>query len=365
MARFADKAIDLWNRIPNPRAWALLPWILGFTLGAASFRRTLDLPLPAAAVLWATALMAGLFFAFRAKPLLWEPGDQASKEQAPAEHPAPTPAPPPPLLDMVSIPGDIFRMGTPPVTDAQIKENAIGWSEDDARRWIERERPAHRVRVSPFSMARTPVTRSQWRAVMPDAPPEWEAKGADGDLPATHVDWRQALAFCNALSQREGLTDCYRKDEQDQWHWNRTADGYRLPTEAEWEYACRAGTETHWYWGNSARQAKKHAWLDTDSKRRLHPVGSKKANPWGLQDMAGLVFEWCWDRYGGYAEEGDQPVVNPEGPLEGAAADHPPVAGPGLQTRFQGQPAASGAVDTRLEAIGYPFKEVAVHVDQT
>jgi formylglycine-generating enzyme required for sulfatase activity len=218
-------------------------------------------------------------------------------------------------------------MGSPPATEAEIAEYALEWSkvlgknpkeaEQDVAGWRAREEPAHRVRISAFLMARTPLTRGQWRAVMPEAPDEWQANGSDDPLPATHLDWTQALAVCNALSEREGLAPSYGQDAAGQWHWERTADGYRLPTEAEWEYACRAGSQTRWFWGDDPEGADAHAWFSGTSVGQLHPVGAKDPNAWGLHDMAGLVWEWCWDRYGSYPDQGGTKLQDPEGPSEG------------------------------------------------
>jgi formylglycine-generating enzyme required for sulfatase activity len=110
------------------------------------------------------------------------------------------------------------------------------------------------------------------------------------------------------------------------------ADGYRLPTEPEWEYACRAGTETTWFWGDDPGGADTHAWHRGNSAVKIKPVGGKAPNPWGLHDMAGLVYEWCWDRFGAYPREARSPLQDPIGPSEGdtrvvrgGSFDDPPV----------------------------------------
>lgn len=118
--------------------------------------------------------------------------------------------------------------------------------------------------------------------------------GAPGDrLPAVEVTWWEAVRYCNRLSLVEGLTPVYQLSEADeQVSWDHTANGYRLPTEAEWEYACRAGTA-----GPRYGELDEIAWYVDNSDGRPHAVGLKAPNPWGLYDMLGNAFEWCWDLY--------------------------------------------------------------------
>ena len=321
----------LRNRIPASRFEIGLLWMLGLGVGAAGFVATLALPLPAAIACWVAAAALGGGLALRAEPLLWEaPPPPVAGPQAPSV-PVPEPPPPPPrlappaLLDLVALPGGDFQMGSPPATEEQIRAYAEEWAQafdkkpeetlDDVRRWLKQEQPAQPVRLSPFWMARTPITRGQWRALMPEVPDEWG--DADDALPATHIDWPQSIAFCNALSEREALTSCYRQDEQGDWHWDRAADGYRLPTEAEWEYACRAGSEPRWFWGDEPDGADQHAWYRGNANGRLQSVGGKTPNRFGLLDMSGLVYEWCWDRYASYPQDTETRLNYPAGPLEG------------------------------------------------
>ena len=127
------------------------------------------------------------------------------------------------------------------------------------------------------------------------------------------VRWREAIAFCNARSQADRLHPCY---DVPAGKCDFSADGYRLPTEAEWEYACRGGTSQAYYFGDDPRKLKTHAWFKDNADRSTHSVGQWRANPFGLYDMAGNVWQWCNDWYQvDYYEK--SPADNPRGPDQG------------------------------------------------
>jgi formylglycine-generating enzyme required for sulfatase activity len=177
------------------------------------------------------------------------------------------------------------------------------------------EKPQHRVRITrPFYLGVYEVTQGQYQAVMGENPSKF--KGSD-ELPVEQVNWLDAAKFCNALSEREGRNPHYHIE------FARVTivrgDGYRLPTEAEWEYACRAGSQTLYFFGDDPNAFSSFAWLaensdqeEFDSRRfddgrakhdadltrlgpHTHPVGQKRPNAFGLYDMCGNVAEWCWD----------------------------------------------------------------------
>lgn len=145
------------------------------------------------------------------------------------------------------------------------------------------------VDLAPYRLAAFPVTQALYAQVTGLRP-----SGPQGDRrPVESVSWWDAVRFCNALSRRDGFTPAYRVDADDEGiEWDAAADGYRLPTEAEWEYACRAGTT-----GPHYGPLDEVAWYRANSGERVHDVGGKQPNPWGLYDMIGNVWDWCWDVY--------------------------------------------------------------------
>ena len=206
--------------------------------------------------------------------------------------------------DFVLIKGGTFTMGSP----ATEPESGT----DEAQ---------HRVTVSDFYIAKSSVTQREYTQLMGSNPSEF-----NGDnLPVENVTWFDAVRFCNARSAREGLTPAYTINGETVT-WNRGANGYRLPTEAEWEYACRAGTTTPFNIGDNItdREANcynNYGYNNNSSGRvtggyrgRTTPVNSYPANNWGLFDMHGNVADWCWDWYGEY---GTAAQTNPTGPATG------------------------------------------------
>lgn len=170
------------------------------------------------------------------------------------------------------------------------------------------ESPAHKVNLSAYWMDKFEVTHEMFTKVQLPDPSHWQDNPAK---PVEQVRWRDAKQFCNERSRLEGLTPCYNEKTRD-WDCDYSASGYRLPTEAEWEYACRAGTEGSYDFAQADR-LRQYAWFGEDSEQKTHAVGQKKPNAFGIYDLYGNVSEWCEDVYSPtYYRE--SPTLNPHGP---------------------------------------------------
>ncbi len=188
----------------------------------------------------------------------------------------------------VEIPAGVFMMGSTPTEE--------GRNSDETQ---------HEVRITrPFWLKTTEVTQGEWEAVMGSNPSRFKACGSN--CPVEKVSWIDAVAYLNELSAREGLESCYGGDGSFR---GLGCPGYRLPTEAEWEYAARAGKA-----GEPAEELDLVAWYDRNSVVKTHPTGSKDSNAWGLYDMLGNVWEWVHDKYGPYGGAETDPV----GPSSGS-----------------------------------------------
>ena len=189
----------------------------------------------------------------------------------------------------VLVEGGTFRMG-----------NASGGND---------EKPVHSVTVSSFYMCDHEVTQAEYKAVMGTNPSSFSGN----NKPVEQVSWYDAIEYCNALSKKEGLKACYTKSGNT-YACDWTANGYRLPTEAEWEYAARGGNKSKGYTYSGGNTAVSVAWTKDNSGNTTHDVKTKNANELGLYDMSGNVSEWVWDWYGNY---GSTSQTNPRGSSSG------------------------------------------------
>jgi formylglycine-generating enzyme len=192
-------------------------------------------------------------------------------------------------VDMIFVPGGTFRMGS---------------DEADPD-----EAPAHEVTVVPFVIDQFEVSHDQFKKHQLPNPSHWQD---DPRKPVEQVRWRDAKLFCNERSLAEGLTPCYDEALKG-WPCNFEANGYRLPTEAEWEYAARAGSGDSFPMG--AKSLRQSSWHATNAGEKTHVVGTRRPNAWGIHDLHGNVSEWCQDVYQeDYYRQ--SPGDNPRGPLE-------------------------------------------------
>jgi len=253
-------------------------------------------------------------------------------------------------MAMILLPPGEFQMGSSPEQVAFALEwlKRIRSAPAENRRLSDEEALQHRVVLTqPFRIGRTEVTVGQFRqfveatryvteterfgggnsskAVELDSKKKsanWREPGykVTDEFPLSQITWNDMIAFTNWLSERERQTVCYRRNEQGGWIRLSGANGYRLPTEAEWEYACRAGTTTHYSFGDDVRELDHFAWYnrtaETREQKGARAVASKRPNPFGLYDMHGNVWERCQDFYRpqAYAQSA---LEDPEGPATG------------------------------------------------
>jgi formylglycine-generating enzyme required for sulfatase activity len=166
-----------------------------------------------------------------------------------------------------------------------------GWFQMGSEAEGEFDETPHNVYVSSFYIDRTELTQQEYERVMGKNPSRWKGQ----DNPVEQIRWRNAAQYCNTRSQLEGLQPAY---DPNTWECDFGANGYRLPTEAEWEYACRAGTSTTYHFGDNSAQLASFAWFKGNCTRGPRPVAHREPNAWGLYDMYGNVWEWCHDFYG-------------------------------------------------------------------
>jgi len=191
------------------------------------------------------------------------------------------------FLELVGIPTGEFEMGS----DEETKD----------------EQPVHHVRITqPFLLGKTTVTQAQWWSVMGTLPWYGRDNMTEGpQVAASYVSWCDAVEFCTRLTQLEQASATPASGRR-----------YRLPTEAEWEYACRAGTKTRFSFGDDETRLGEYAWFDDNAEKAgqdfAHQVGRKRPNPWGLHDMHGNVQEWCRDGYDAHYYA-NSPAADPPG----------------------------------------------------
>jgi formylglycine-generating enzyme required for sulfatase activity len=194
-------------------------------------------------------------------------------------------------MEFVLVKGGTFKMG-----------NTF---EEDA---FEDEFPVHPVTLSDFYIGTYEVTQAEWEAVMGSNPSTFKSP----NKPVESISWYDAVNFCNKLSQKDGLKPCYTIGKNNRVTCDWTADGYRLPTEAEWEFAARGGNDSKGYMYAGSNSLSDVAYFKDNSLGMSQSVGQRKPNELGIYDMSGNVWEWCWDWYSNSYGTADS-QTNPHG----------------------------------------------------
>ena len=198
------------------------------------------------------------------------------------------------------IPKGNFIMGS-----AEAKRYKVRFSNDTG---YEDERPKHHVRLTnPIAVMVHPMTQVLYQYLMKQNPSIFRSEAH----PVENVSWFDAVQCANALSSICGYPPVYQIDGHSV-QWDKSAVGWRLPTEAEWEYCALAGTDSVYSGGDVLKEV---GWFKANSQSSTHPVGQKKPNAYGLHDMSGNVWEWCWDWHQEYPES---PQIDPTGPSKGS-----------------------------------------------
>ncbi|NUQ74088.1 MAG: formylglycine-generating enzyme family protein [Polyangiaceae bacterium] len=329
---------EAWSVVVREGTWAWLEGRRGARLGdLVSFKKwaARSWRLGFGAVLLASGCWMGWWYENRERPLppreihkvrvVVTPATFKTVEAPRVVHVAMADVAP---MEFIELPRGTFRMGSSEAERARFKGEAFGPSKEQSSD----DEPLHPVEVYAFEIAAREVTQKQWHEVMGMRPFDCNYGCGDNGA-AQNIRWVDAIFFMNRLTERENkalpkerqMTKCYNEEELT---WDRRCTGYRLPTEAEWEYAARAGTTTAYSFGDDFTDLCRYAngademaarfhpdWTGnscSDGFEHIAPVGLFRPNPWGLFDMHGNVWEWVWDWYGPYPERSPAGYAGPD-----------------------------------------------------